>query len=112
MDESLVEVFHGFLVVRVHRDGVDGGEKLGRYRHRALLRTSPVREILIEADLKRVDGKLKLSLYLVHKFQLDASLPRLVPEGEQGPLDLGRHNEHHLSHVRLFQEVPADSSLR
>ena len=88
-----------------------GGEKLGRYCHGAVLSAPPVREILVQADLKRVDGELKLSLDLVHELQLDASHARLVAEGKQGPLDLGGHDEHHLSRVRLLQQVPTDASL-
>ena len=110
--EPLVQVTHGLIEVWVHRDGVNGREKLGRGSHWALLGTPPVREIVVQTDLERVDGKLKLSPDLVHEFEFDASMPVFIAEREQGPLNLGCHHEHHLPHVRLLQKVSSDASLR
>ena len=109
--ESLVQVPHCLLVVRVHGHGVDSREKLGRSRDRALSRALSEREIVVEENLERIDGELKLTPDLVDKFELDAPGGVFVAEGEEGPGQLVRHYEDHLPDVRLLEEVTADATL-
>ena len=111
VNQSLVQVSHCFVVVGVHGYGVDGGEKLGGDFDGAGGRTLSVHEIVVEENLKRIDGELKLSPYLVDKLEFDARGAVFVPERQKRPLVLWGHDQHHISNIRLLQEVPVDALL-
>ena len=112
MDESVVEVLHCLLKVAVDGHSVDSWEKGGGGGDgdRALCGTLPIREVIIEENLERVYGELKLALDGPDKLQLDAAALVLRSKGNQRPLVVPVRDEDHLSHVGLLQQVAADSA--